>query len=222
MNSPQTVVLRLLLSALMGGAVGLEREVINRPAGFRTHILVCVGSALMMIVSTDLYYQFRGVASADPGRIAAQVVSGIGFLGAGTILREGVSIKGLTTAASLWTIAGVGLAVGLGLLVPAVTATAITFLTLSLLNRVENRLVTGKKYRRFRVQMLDNPGQLGALGTALGTLGVGIKQVRLQPAESGQVGVELTVQLPPDQTLEAVIRELMAAPGIRSVGGEAD
>ena len=100
--------LRLFAAILFGGLIGLERESHKRPAGFRTHILVCVGSALIMIISQYAFLEFSGKLGYDPGRIAAQVISGIGFLGAGTILREGSSVKGLTTAASLWVVARCG------------------------------------------------------------------------------------------------------------------
>jgi len=109
------VILRLLLSAFFGGLVGMEREANNRPAGLRTHVLVSLGSTLIMMISIDA---FRGMGASgnggEPARLAAQVVSGIGFLGAGTILRDGTNIKGLTTAASLWVCGGIGLAVGSG------------------------------------------------------------------------------------------------------------
>ncbi len=111
---------RLVLATVLGGAIGLERGTLNRPAGLRTHILVCVGSTLAMLVSMYGLLDMRGgvlTPSYDGGRIAAQVISGIGFFGAGTILREGSSVRGLTTAASLWTVAGIGLAVGSGMYV---------------------------------------------------------------------------------------------------------
>lgn len=103
--------LPLLVALVCGGVVGLERESANRPAGLRTHVLVCVGSALIMQVSMVMYDMTldTNFGNGDPGRIAAQVVSGIGFLGAGTIMREGVNIRGLTTAASLWVVAGLSL-----------------------------------------------------------------------------------------------------------------
>ena len=103
------ILARLLISTVLGGIIGIEREASNRPAGFRTHILVSVGSTLIMLVSMYAIPQ-----PADRARIAAQVVSGIGFLGAGTILRTGNHIRGLTTAASLWVCAGIGLAIGSG------------------------------------------------------------------------------------------------------------
>ncbi|MGI6559248.1 MAG: MgtC/SapB family protein [Limnochordia bacterium] len=127
MVSTMDIALRLLLATVLGGLVGLERELHGRPAGFRTNTLVCLGSTLVMLVSAYAFANTPGW-SYDPGRMAAQVVSGIGFLGAGSIMREGPSIKGLTTAASLWVVAGIGLAVGSGFLFAAVFATVLPFL----------------------------------------------------------------------------------------------
>ena len=129
------MILRLLLATVLGGAVGIERGSGDRPAGFRTHILVCTGSALIMLVSMygfdDTYVS--GISNAnnrDSARIAAQVVSGIGFLGAGTIMHEGVTVRGLTTAASLWMVSAIGLAAGAGMYVISIVATAIMLITL--------------------------------------------------------------------------------------------
>jgi putative Mg2+ transporter-C (MgtC) family protein len=130
------MVLKLLIAVILGGVIGLEREMHERPAGLRTHALVCLGSALITIISISLY------PTGDSGRIAAQIVSGIGFLGAGTILRQGNIVRGLTTAASLWTVAGIGMAVGVGGIVAvlAVVAALIVMLTLIGVKYVEPRL----------------------------------------------------------------------------------
>lgn len=124
------MVLKLSSSAFFGALVGLEREIHGKVAGLRTHALVSLGSALMMIVSIDVYAAYRGLAPVDPSRIAAQVVSGIGFLGAGAILRFPAGITGLTTAASLWVVAGIGLACGAGFLKPAVVTTVLVLIVL--------------------------------------------------------------------------------------------
>ena len=155
--SETDLVLRLLISCILGGLIGLERESLERPAGLRTHILVCVGSALMMIVSI---YGFAGSDSVnkDPGRIAAQVVSGIGFLGAGTILREGLTVKGLTTAASLWVVAGIGLAIGCGQFFAGIAVTALVFLTLVLFGQLERRHWSSKYSDRIKIVIRDQPG----------------------------------------------------------------
>ncbi|MBI2871512.1 MAG: MgtC/SapB family protein [Candidatus Omnitrophica bacterium] len=133
-----TILCRLLLAAIFGGLIGLERELHGRAAGLRTHILVCIGSALLMLISIELARQWQGSAP-DPARIAAQVVTGIGFLGAGTIIRERAGIRGLTTAASIWTIAAVGLAIGMGFYFAALVTTAIALVALHFFSRLERR-----------------------------------------------------------------------------------
>ncbi|MFA5068769.1 MAG: MgtC/SapB family protein [Candidatus Omnitrophota bacterium] len=134
------MIVRLVLSAILGGIVGLEREINSKAAGFRTHTLVCIGSCLIMLTSMHMFDIYKGIAGVDPARIAAQVVSGIGFLGAGTIIRSRVSIHGLTTAASLWSVAGVGLAVGSGLFIVSLFATALIIGSLFILRRFQDRI----------------------------------------------------------------------------------
>nr|WP_242855671.1 MgtC/SapB family protein [Ruminiclostridium josui] len=126
------------------GIIGFEREHVHRPAGFRTHILVCVGSALVMITSEYIYYNFSSHVNTDPARLGAQVISGIGFLGAGTIIKEGISVKGLTTAASLWAVSCIGIAVGIGFYVGAFIATACIFLTLGVAKKTQSRMTVKK------------------------------------------------------------------------------
>ncbi len=139
MISNSEVILRLILAVLLSGLVGLEREAKGRAAGLRTHMLVCVGSCLMTLTGIYLmdYYPQAGV---DPTRIAAQVISGIGFLGAGTIIQFRDSVRGLTTAASVWTAAGIGLAVGSGFYVGAVAATGLVLVVLLMLHKLEDRV----------------------------------------------------------------------------------
>lgn len=144
--SDAEVVLRLLLAVLLSGLVGLEREAKGRAAGFRTHILVCAGSCLMMLTGIYLTDHYRGVVEVDPTRLAAQVVSGIGFLGAGTIIQFRDSVRGLTTAATVWAAAGIGLAVGAGFYVGAVSATGLALLVLMVLHRFEGKLRKGDKH----------------------------------------------------------------------------
>jgi len=144
MVSELQMLLRLLVAALLGGIVGVEREIHEKAAGFRTHILVCVGSCLIMLTSMHVCDIYQGVAAADPSRIAAQVVSGIGFLGAGTIIRSRASVVGLTTAASLWSIAGVGLAIGSGLFIVATGAVVTILICLLALTKVQGRLARKK------------------------------------------------------------------------------
>jgi putative Mg2+ transporter-C (MgtC) family protein len=132
-----TTAIRLILAFVLGSLIGLERERKGGHAGLRTHILVCVGSALIMLTSIYVFELYQGKTGIDPGRIAAGVVTGIGFLGAGTIIRGSSGIKGLTTAASVWASAAIGLAVGCGYISAALIGTLISYITLSMVKRLE-------------------------------------------------------------------------------------
>ncbi|MBC8552847.1 MAG: MgtC/SapB family protein [Candidatus Brocadiales bacterium] len=150
-----TVFGKLFIAAILGGIIGWERERRGRPAGLRTHLLVCIGVTLMMLVSEHIFVNYQGykndsILRIDPARIAAQVVTGIGFLGAGTIIRARASIRGLTTAASLWLVAGIGLAVGSGFILPAAFATVIAIATLVLIPFAERRMKRDK-YRTIKM-----------------------------------------------------------------------
>src|ERR687894_3000498 len=131
--------IRLLISAALGATIGLEREIHGHPAGMRTHLLLSLGSGLFTVLSI---FGFPGEAGAplDPSRVAAQIVSGIGFLGAGAIIKDGFSVRGLTTAASLWATAAVGMGAGAGQHVVAIVATAIVLFSLWPLSRLSDRL----------------------------------------------------------------------------------
>lgn len=137
---------RLVVTALLAGWIGYERERHGRAAGLRTHILVALGSCLVMLTALDLMETLAGRVVVDPTRMAAQVISGIGFLGAGTILRFQTSVRGLTTAASVWVAAGIGLAVGSGFVIGAALTTLLVLLVLVVLSRWEWRM--SKEERR--------------------------------------------------------------------------
>lgn len=143
---------KLALAVLLSGIIGFEREHSHRPAGFRTHILVAVGSALIMLTSVYIAEKYKGQMNVDITRMSGQVVSGIGFLGAGTILREGFSVKGLTTAASLWAVSCIGIAIGAGFIAGAVVATLVIYITLNSLKKV---VVRGKAGKALYVEVKD-------------------------------------------------------------------
>lgn len=210
----------LLVAAVLGGAVGFERERANRPAGLRTHTLVCVGSALVMMVSLDMYYFVleSGAGNADPGRIAAQVVSGIGFLGAGTIMREGANIRGLTTAASLWVVAAVGLAVGFEMYMEAVVGTAVILLTLKALTVVE-RYISKGGYHTLIIHVTDTPGRLAALAIICGRHSANIKGVQMTSGPlPGTVAISLYLKMGPRvQDITPLVSDLMSVEGVVSV-----
>lgn len=205
------LLIRLGLACVIGGVIGLERESLNRPAGFRTHILVCLGSALIMVISI---YGFQG---GDPSRLAAQVVSGIGFLGAGTILREGGSITGLTTAASLWAVAGIGLALGAGMIVPALLTTSLIWLTLVVFWRIERTFLSRRRYRFLSLIVSDQPGQIGRIGTILRTNDVQIKNIQLKRVDDENLSVKLFVRLSTATYTQTVLENLEELAGVHSV-----
>jgi len=130
------IFIKLGLIILLSGIIGLDRELRHKPAGAKTHILVGIGSTIFMLVSVYIYLKYKGTTPVDPGRIAAQVVTGIGFLGAGTIIQSGGSVLGLTTAASLWSVAGIGLAVGCGMYELAIIATIAILIVFILTNKI--------------------------------------------------------------------------------------
>ncbi|CFX67271.1 MgtC/SapB/SrpB transporter [Syntrophomonas zehnderi OL-4] len=212
------IVFKLTLACILGGLIGLERESLNRPAGFRTYTLVCVGSALAMVVSIDMYYQFYKSVNADPGRIAAQVVSGIGFLGAGTILREGATVRGLTTAAGLWVVACIGLAVGAGMYIPAITTTVLILFVLIYFYKLEERFTGMRLYKGLVMVVDDQPGQVGVIGSILGDMGVLIKNIELNRLDlEDQLEVELLLQLPAEVTIEHVMDMLTRVKGLHHI-----
>jgi len=158
---------RLVLAAVLGGAIGLEREIRGKAAGFRTNLLICVGAALLMELSIGVGALVDPAqTNADPARIAAQIVSGIGFLGAGTIIQSRGSVVGLTTAATLWVVAAIGMAVGARAYVEAVGTTILVFIALIALSRVEESIVRRRFERRVVVVMDMSPGLLGAVREA--------------------------------------------------------
>jgi len=140
---PYETILRLIIGATLGGIIGFERQSHGRPAGFRTHLLVSLASVLIMIVSLDFYEAASvnpDLIRIDPARIAAGAITGIGFLGAGVIIKSGLTIQGLTTAACIWVVSAIGLAVGSGLYIPATVTFIITFIALWVLRNVEAKL----------------------------------------------------------------------------------
>jgi putative Mg2+ transporter-C (MgtC) family protein len=193
--------LRLVVAALLGGAIGLERELREREAGLRTHLLVTIGAALFTIVSAYAFREFQFIRSQgivfDPTRITAQIVSGIGFLGAGAIIRQGLSIRGLTTAATLWLVAAIGMASGAGYWEAAIVATAGAILTLWPLRLLAFRLVSRLRpedEQRLIVQLEGAAAAAPVLG-ALEELGGRVSQFQLSDQGGGRELV-LTVEFP--------------------------
>lgn len=204
-------ILRLVLAAVLGGLIGYERQAHNKSAGLRTHILVCVGSSLIMILSIQMYLAVQGLTNADPARLAAQVVSGIGFLGAGSIIKEGPTVNGLTTAASLWVVSGVGLASGGGYYSIAVAATAISFLTLTFLCRIEKKYHFASRYD-VAVIMKNEAVQLGTVISFFVGNGIIIQNLTVEDHDSVQSArFQLNVR---EADSNEIVRRIEALPGV--------
>ncbi len=150
----ETAALRLLVSFVAGMLIGIEREAHSQPAGLRTHILISIGSTMAMLLSIFIPQEYTGFLNGDPGRIAAQVVTGIGFLGAGAIMRFGVNIRGLTTAASIWTMAIIGLAIGAGLFKISALATGIILFSLTIMDLMEKFFFQDKIFKKIQVTLI--------------------------------------------------------------------
>jgi putative Mg2+ transporter-C (MgtC) family protein len=209
------VIVRLLLAVFLGGLVGLEREFHGRIAGFRTHILVCLGSALIMLTSVYIFTVYQGVGVVDPSRIAAGVVTGIGFLGAGTILRFKASVRGLTTAASLWAVAGVGLAVGCGFYTASFTAVILVLVSLFLLTKVESQIVRKDWYKTVIVETKSGAAQLALIRAVLSNYKAEIRDFEIRRTEVPEnVLLELNLKLLTNKYDDEIISEIMNIDGV--------
>jgi putative Mg2+ transporter-C (MgtC) family protein len=181
--------IRILMAVSLGGLVGLEREWSNHAAGLRTHILVCIGSTAIMLLSIYGFSQFitEPNVRTDPARLAAQVISGIGFLGAGTIMRTGSTVSGLTTAASVWVVAAIGLCVGAGFYYCAVLATVMVLLSLFVLNKWEKWMMRNRRTQEVVIKIVDKPGVLGTIASQFGEQGIQVVNVQMKP--DGQIEI---------------------------------
>jgi putative Mg2+ transporter-C (MgtC) family protein len=203
-------VTKLLITAILGGMVGLERELSRKPAGLRTNMLICTGSALLMILSILVAGGEGG--RGDPGRIAAQVVTGIGFLGAGAIVQSRGSVYGLTTGATIFTVAAIGLAVGGGYYLPALLATGIVILSLFALGRVEKRMLTGARpVYEYAIEAQDAPLVLSQVMEIVRAHGGEVEELSVE--RTGEhVEIRFGLSISPEAN-ERVLRELLAVSG---------
>jgi putative Mg2+ transporter-C (MgtC) family protein len=208
----EEALLRVLVAAALGGAVGLERELRDREAGFRTHMLVSIGAALFTIVSAYGFREFfvsgGNVVRADPTRIAAQIVTGIGFLGAGAIIRQGLSVRGLTTAATLWVVAAIGMASGAGYYSAAVITTFVVLLSLWPLRILAHEVTVRFRSRTNRLlAQLPAGASPGPLVAEIERLGGSLENVEISH-EADRRTVLIDVALPPRADAPSIIAQL--------------
>ena len=215
----QEIVFKLLLAAFISGIIGIEREISNRPAGFRTHMLVTLGATLIMLISVDVF------ADSDPGRLAAQVVSGIGFLGAGTIMRTGNNIVGLTTAASLWVCAGIGLAIGAGYYVGAIATTVIILIILMSTGLLE-RTILRKRYGSIELAAVNRPGIIGDIEKLFASYKISIRSMNVTNVEieslvdGNSMEIYLLVKMPAMIHLDELYKDIYKVSGVFGVSSD--
>jgi putative Mg2+ transporter-C (MgtC) family protein len=215
------MVLRMVTAVILGGAIGFERGLKDHPAGLRTHILVALASATFMLVSTQFvffqHYTKSELIHVDPSRIGSGVVMGVGFLGAGSILRTGFDIHGLTTAASLWLVSAVGLAAGCGMFPEAVTATGVALFVLVGLNVLEAKHKRRVK-RHVKIDLDETKPSQAELLAVLNNQGAevfGVGYDRDLINHSARFRFDVTV--PSDQALGTILQPIEALPGVRRV-----
>jgi len=209
-----SIVVRILIAILIGGLIGMERGMKNRPAGLRTYMLVCVGACLIMLTNQYIY---QATGAGDPMRLGAQVVSGIGFLGAGTIIvTKHNQIKGLTTAAGLWACAGVGLALGIGFYEAAIAATVGIYAILTVLQRWENR--THKKTRILELYVeLSNSVPIHSFSQELRGINLQIESIQFEQDGSLDAAARAVILVLKSQQREdhhVLLERIQKIPGI--------
>jgi putative Mg2+ transporter-C (MgtC) family protein len=208
------LIIRLSLSVILGGLIGLERESHGRAAGLRTHILVCLGATLIMLTAVNLFESYPYSSNIDPFRMAAQVVSGIGFLGAGTIIRFRASVRGLTTAASLWASAGIGLSIGSGFYKGALFATTLVLISLFFLTKLEFKIIRKDWYKTLSIVAQSGPNQLKAIREALSDYGAEIRDFEIKKIGDDKVTLELYLKLTNIRFSDEVISDILNIEGV--------
>jgi putative Mg2+ transporter-C (MgtC) family protein len=215
---------RLFLAALLGGVIGWERDLRNKQAGFKTHLLVSVGSAMIMIMSIYGFNETIGHINArfDPARLAHGVISGIGFLGAGAILRHSNNIvSGITTAATLWVVAAIGLCVGSGFYIPAYITSGIVLLNVFVLRGLEAKILSPKKFVTFNLTVVDSAAVLGEIHKVLKNENAVIKGITMSDEyyflELGHISLDIQVKISSKKNMLLVSEKLSSIDGIKKV-----
>jgi putative Mg2+ transporter-C (MgtC) family protein len=209
---------RLVLSFALGGLIGIEREWHRQSAGLRTHILISVGATLFTLLSLYIPQTFEHIQVSDPARIAAQVVSGIGFLGGGAIFRLGVNVRGLTTAASIWAAAGIGMAVGSGLYDAALIASGIVLFALFAMAPLERRYFPDRRLRAMEIMLRGPDPDVEKLYPILEGFGIGVRSSEMSRSfKERTTRLRLTVLVPDRMPWSGFYKEIGKVKGIGTV-----
>ena len=211
MIDPMSFSLSALVAFGLSAAIGIERELHSQPAGLRTHVILGVGACLASSLSIAFSHDFSSPQfQSDPARIVAQVVSGVGFLGAGAIMRFGVNVKGITTASSLWTTAIIGIACGAGYYQSAALATAFVLFALGILSKFVRKTFKAKRVRELKVKLADRPGIITDIRTILESKNVHIISIGTHIKDKSKLELDMIIQIPHDLNLDSLINVLHA------------
>lgn len=217
------IAVRLVVAALLSALVGVERERLERAAGMRTHAMVGLGAALFMVLSSFGFHDILGTPNVvlDPSRIAAQIVSGIGFLGAGLIIFQRETVRGLTTAASIWVVAAIGAAVGAGLYLVAVATAVLALLILAGLRPLENRLFHHRHSHELSLLLEHGVGSLAAIESAVESAGQQLDRMVVLPGDAGATDrVDIVLTPVSARDLSSLMDRLGRLQGVRQITSE--
>lgn len=214
MIAEKDIIIRLAVSLVLGALVGYERERDSQPAGLRTHMILTLGACLAMVLSVNI----SAIRNTDPTRLAAQVISGIGFLGAGAILRYGLNIKGLTTATSLWTMAVVGLAVGYGYYLIGIVTTVMMLVTLTVINIIEKRFIRNVSVHSIVIEIKDSGTTLRQVRKVMAESAEQIRTFGIRRSlKNDQLRLESIAKIPKGERLEKLVATISHIEGVRSI-----
>lgn len=210
MAAEKDIIINLILILLFSGLIGFERERNDRPAGLRTHILVGVGATILMMISISMH---AINVENDAGRIAAQIVSGIGFLGAGTIIKEGFSVKGLTTAASLWATAAIGMAIGGGHYFLASLTTLIVLITLFILDNFDFSR-NSRKFRNIKCTIANKKDLISKMNKVIAENKINIKKINVDKVDKETINVRYTLKTKNEEKMIKISNDLLQVDGV--------
>jgi putative Mg2+ transporter-C (MgtC) family protein len=218
MLSTTDIIIRLCLSFVAGTIIGFERASKHQVAGLRTHVIICLGATLLMLLSIWLPQEYSYMKNGDPGRIAAQVVSGIGFLGAGAMIRLGNNVRGLTTAASLWLIAAVGMAVGAGQFLAAAITEGLALAALCGLGELERRVFPAERNKTLELQFKNSTPDMNKLLSTVKSFGVRVQSMDIDQAfDKKGAKLKLLVGFPSTTDITQLIKALKDIKGLENV-----
>ena len=208
-NTYVQLILRIVLASLFGALIGLEREHARRPAGLRTHVLVCVGSCLVMLTSEFIYSHYHHLSpNMDVARLGAQVISGVGFLGAGTIIRNGSTVKGLTTAATIWAVACIGLATGIGYYSGALVTTFVMLLILAYFKSLASSAYDHTVSCQLNMKLVYSPELINQIEDKFTNKSISVNNIRFRTDKNNITDVTYFLSMDENEDLLPIIKDL--------------